>query len=837
MNIVTTLPQNRAFYVYLLKLTNTSTGQVYFKLGKADDIIKRYKDWKKDLMKVLSFYDKIISSNGWKIELVWSKHCWYVDGVYKYYMTSNSNKLTGNDSDDIFRKILVEYFNVTVYKINIYDTFLTDEGVNFNTNDVQEIKGILENAYTKWIEIIKERNVSSCDYFVRLDLHEIKKNQKIKKEFSEIRYDYQKKAVNWIYNKLSSGNNEDFLAIIPCGAGKTSISMDACVRISVENEYKPILLLAGLKSVFNAFDGDSEKFTYSGKEVLCYDLTHFHKSIGETNAKLGKVTLVYTTCQAGIKRGDDENDVDMDSKLSERLFRVLDDGVQFSTIITDEAHKIVFGGKMMTLYPEIRKYHINPLNIIHMSGTGFNSTRKMDFHNKIYNISEKEIRKAQGIKAVNRHMIVCRNMGFIPFFETHIAEGWNQILNGNIKVDMFKDVDSINCISTIKSGIEKPVIGAYLSSRDIVRKSFDYLASTYSYDDVLIISANGCNISNDGEKYGDVFVRNGKNNTIVKIKNSYNEVISEVNKFANQGKMVILLNVDRFVESWTIKEMNVQLILRNVGSPDTFGQAIARGTRTYVEQIGDITNVIKKDAYVFLYGDTFTKMVYELFFDKYNYRKHFNRHKDMNSAWDEAMNDLFGYGNTIYMDGKIYGYEENNLTDLRDVILRDSIRCNRSADSLISTMKRTFSDCFSKLYGMNIPIWKMVKPTAVSKKVNTVDGEGNHNNGYGNGQGSGNSSTGNLKNMTEEELFAKIKTFMYTLLAVRIAKYGFVTLDSGAFDYDTLVLEADEDPIEGKNNYYLEFDKQFTELFGSEITHFKMGIIDWVEGQYLSCMN
>ena len=836
MNNVAALPQNRAFYLYLLKLTNTTTGQVYFKLGKADDIIKRYKDWKKDLMKVLSFYDKMISSNGWKIELVWSKHCWYVDGVYKYYMTSNTNKLIGNDSDDIFRKILMEYFNVTVYNINIYNTFLTDEGVNFNTNDVQEIKSILENAYAKWIDIIKERNVSACDYFVRLDLREIKKNQKIKKEFSDIRYGYQMKAVNWIYDKLSSGNNEDFLAIIPCGAGKTSISMDACVKISVENEYRPILLLAGLKSVFNAFDGDSEKFTYSGKEVLCYDLTHFHKSIGETNAKLGKVTLVYTTCQAGIKRGGDENEVDMDSKLSERLFNVLDDGVQFSAIITDEAHKIVFGGKMMTLYPEIRAYHSNPLNIIHMSGTGFNTTRKMDFHDKIYVVKEEEIRKAQGEKAVNRHMIVCKNMGFIPFFETHIAEGWDQILNGNIKVDMFKDVDSINCISTIKSGIEKPVIGAYVSSVDVVRRSFDYLSSTYSYDDVLVISANGCNIGNDGKGYGDVFVRNGKNNTVVKIKNSYNEVISEVNKFANQGKMVILLNVDKFVESWTIKEMNVQLILRNVGSPDTFGQAIARGTRTYAEQIGDIPNVIKKDAYVFLYGDTFTKMVYELFFDKYNRRKHISKH-GQEDAWNGAMGELFGEGNTIYMDGKIYGYEENNLTNLRDVILRDSIRCNRSADSLISTMKRTFSDCFAKLYDMNIPIWKMVKSAPSTKKVNTVDGDGNQDNVPPSGPFESKCTCIDLNKLTEGELFAKIKTFMYTLLAVRIAKYGFVTLDSGAFDYDTLVLEAAEEPIEGGNNYYLDFDKQFSELFGSEITHFKMGIMDWVEGQYLSCMN
>ena len=78
---------------------------------------------------------------------------------------------------------------------------------------------------------------------------------------------------------------------------------------------------------------------------------------------------------------------------------------------------------------------------------------------------------------------------------------------------------------------------------------------------------------------------------------------------------------------------------------------------------------------------------------------------------------------------------------------------------------------------------------------------------------------------------------MYTLLVVRITKHGFETLDSGAFDYNLLVHEADEEPIEGKNNYYIEFDRQFSELFGDEITHFKNNIIDWVEGQYSPSVN
>lgn len=827
MNIVYTLPQNRNFYLYLLKFTNLTNGRVYYKLGKADNYLKRKKEWEKELMKILSFYDKMIVANGWRVELIWHKAGWCIIGNHKYYMTSNP-KLSGNDSDDIFRGILENYFGVKTYKIHIYDTFLTDEGVDFGALNEANIKLTLNGAYSKWLDIISEKDIDVCDSFVRIDLKKEKKLSEVQ-EFTTIQYEYQKDASNWIYEKLISstgfdGKGEDFLAIIPCGAGKTSISMSACTRISKENDYKPILLLAGLKSVFGAFITDSKKYTYNGVTVKCYSIESFTKDVEKENKEQGIVSLVYTTCQAGRKRGDEEEmDMEFDTKLSERLFNILDEGVEFSSIITDEAHKVVFGDKMVELYPAIRNYHKNPLNIIHMSGTGFNTTKKMNFDKKIYTVKDEEVRKCQGEAAVNRHMIVCRNTGFIPFFEEHIESGWDYILEGKINVNTFNDVDTINCISTIKSGIEKPVIGAYLSCIDIVKKSFDYLTSKYSYDDALIISANGCS------KLGkcDCFVRNDINGNIKKIstRNAYIEVVSEVSKFANNGKMVILLNVDKFVESWTIKEMNVQLLLRNVGSPDTFGQSIARGLRIYME----LNNVIKKDAYVFLYGDTFTKMTYELFFTKYNYRKYIGKHgKD--DAWENAMKDVFIKGNTIYMDGIVYGYEENNLNDLRSIILRDAIRCDRSADSLIRTMERTFYDAFSKLYNMNVSIYHTTKSGGTTK-INVVDGEGNSHSGNS-GKGSGSSTPNRFRNMSQEELYTNIKTFMYSLYVVRVSKHAFETLESGSFDYDTLVLEADENPFDGQNNYYLEFDKEFCQYFGDEVEHFKDVIMNWIEGMY-----
>jgi hypothetical protein len=818
---IDTLPQNRAFYLYLLKLTNIITNQVQFKLGKSDDYIKRKKDWENELIKIYSSYDEYITVGEYRIELVWHKECWYTsdDGKFKYYMTTNE-KLCGNDSDDIFRKILGEYFCVNTYDIYVNETFFSDEGVDFGKSDLLSIRNILESAYLKWIEIIKEKSgVSSCDYFVRLSLDDGKRKKKEKEEFTDIAHQYQKDTIEWIYAKLSIGFNKDFIIIIPCGGGKTSISTSACVKLSMDKGYKPTLVLAGLKSVFGAFKDDTGKFTYYGKDVECYDIKEFTKEIYDNNIKNKIPTIVYTTCQSGMKRGSDD-DIGYDEKLSERLKFVLDEDIRFSSVVTDEAHKTVFGEKMMNLYPLLRKYHKDGLNIIHMSGTGFNLMKKIEIkEDDLYEIDESVIREAQGDAAVNRHIIVCRNNGFIPYFKENVELGLDYILDGKISVDMFKDVDNINCISTIKSGIEKPVVCMYLPSIEIVRKCAEYLSKKYSYEDVLVISANGC--FGYGEKD---FTRNGMNDMIVKIKNPYNEVKSEITRAVNNKKMVILLNVDKFVESWTIKEMNVALVLSDVGSPDRIGQLIPRGSRTFVER----SNVVKKDSYVFLYGDTFTKMTYGLFFDRYNYLKGCGGDKEK-SAYSKAMGGVFWEYDKIYIDDVVYGYEENNLNYLRDLILYDAPR-RYSAESMISSIKRTFPDSFEKLLGIKVDIENTVKTKNSTIKTNVVDGEGNHRDRICDKDGECGDSSGK-RDVSEKELFEKIKTFMYSLLLARIQNHTGQTLESGLFDWDILVLEADENPVNGRNNYYMEFEKQLSELFGEEIEHFKKTIMNWIEGQ------
>lgn len=818
MNTLYTLPQRRRFYLYLFMIINKITGERYFKLGKADDIIGRFKQWKKELNRILSFGKESINVGDWSIKRIWHEQCWQYncEDDCCYYMTKYDS-LCGNDSDDIFRQMLYEYYGVLTKNINIDGHFFSDEGVDFGTNNIDSIKKICDSTYKKWTSLIKESNSYSCDRFVKVPQN-IELENKIRKEFSEIQYQYQKKSIDWIYNKLSTGNNDDFLSIIPCGGGKTSISLSACVRLSKENNYKPILLLAGLTSVFGAFDSDSKKFKYEDTIVECKDIKYVTKKFVEDNAKLKKVTLVYTTCQSSKKRCSDKENEEIDEKLSERLIETLNEGIRFSSIITDECHKIVFGEKMRKIYPEIRKYHDYPLNIIHLSGTGFKVLKDSNITtDKIHTVMNKDIRKSQGEKAVDSHIIVCKNNGFLDFFENNLKEGWNYILTNKIKIDKFKDVDSINCISTIKNGIEKPVIGAYLSSVKIVRESFKQLNSKYSYNDTLIISANGT------YNTSDTFIRNGENGSIVKIdkKNQIDTIKSEIKKAVNMKKMVILLNVDKFVESWTIPEMNVQLILRNISSPDTFGQSIARPLRTYTE----LKNVIKKDAYIFLYGSTFVEMSFKLFNIAYNKRKNIGKH-GKEEAWKNAMGDVYGEGTSIYIDGKIYGYEENNLNDLRDIINKECIKYDNTPDHLYSMISNINPEIFEKIdCEFKCPNYDDVTSIArknssqLRTKIKVVDGDGNsctHNtNKY-------NSVTSEKEKDTLIHFRECFNYFVYNLLAVKICKYPFEDVD-----YDILVLDIDSTRKETDLNW-LDIDSQLDKL-KDEKELIKQHIMNWIE--------
>ena len=366
-------------------------------------------------------------------------------------------------------------------------------------------------------------------------------------EFTDknIRYDYQEACFNWIFKNALEGKGEDFYIRIPCGGGKSSISMCGLVQISKLNDYRPILLLSGLNSVCGAFESDSDKFTYHGITVKVYNIDDFNLSIYEENRDKKIVSLVYTTCQSSVKTQKEENydvvdEVSFNNNevqiLSYKLMMLLDSGIRFSCGITDEAHKIVFGKKMREIFPLIRDYHKGMnINFFHMSGTGFSINDKF-LVNKKYEIDICDVLKAQGDAAVRRHMIVCENNNFLPYFYSNIKNGWDMLLDEECYiVNGLEDVDSIHCISTIKYGYVKPVIGAYLRSKKDVRRSFDYLNGKYSFEDVLIISANG------GGGKGDKFVRNDVGGKVCEIKNAYSEIKTRIRNAVDENKMVILL--------------------------------------------------------------------------------------------------------------------------------------------------------------------------------------------------------------------------------------------------------------------------------------------------------
>ena len=491
---------------------------------------------------------------------------------------------------------------------------------------------------------------------------------------------------------------------------------------------------------------------------------------------------------------------------------------------------------MKAVFPLIRFYHKDKgLNFFHMSGTGFSIDHKFS-KNKKYEIDFCEIQKEQGDAAVRRHFIVCENNMFLPYFYSNIKKGWDILLDEECDVDSnFKDVDSINCISSIKYGLVKPVIVAYLERQSDVRSSFDYLHKKYSFDNVLIISANGC------KNKCDKFVRNDVNGNICEIsnENAHTEVTSQVKQAVAENKMVILLNVNKFVESWTISEMNVQLILRNIKSPDTFGQAICRPSRIYVHE----KYVIKTDAFIFLYGDTFVTMSY-----KYDNIIRKNSDKKTTEPFS-FISDM----DAIYIRGNKYSYQERNLLDLRKMIDRRMTQLNIKADSLINNIIANKFPCFvDKLMKNNNVCFKKLTGIISNVHLDITDEKNDQNNNENEQTETGNvdivdnvdlneneqTETGNVDNNndlieTEDEKNAstqlkQLKTFLSKLQLEAITNCYL-----GSFDYDTLVKGVEEHMISDRNNF-TEYMKIISNSFECENDYalFKKIIENWLEEQY-----
>lgn len=821
------------FFLYVFKITHKRNGVIEYnyKIGKANEPFKRIEDWKNEIS------SKLVDV---EVEYIWTQSCVYNVGDYTYYMTKNE-RLTGNDADDIFRKIGKIHFGVDIYTLKtVNGETVTDECGDFKTTDNDVVINTLDEIFKKWKSLIDEYrsngDVDKSDIFVRYCHIDSKKE---KKDFLGVRYDYQRKCSELISDKLITGNNEDFFLKVDCGGGKTAIVLDASTKVSsYDNEYNPIIVLSGLNSVYGAFESDALKYTYGGHEVRVYSIDKFDKSILEENKKNRIISLVCATVQSSVKSDKCDDVIDENgfsnknaAKLSSSLEAILKSGVRFSFGVTDEAHKIVFGEKMSKVFELIRSYHTK-LNFIHMSGTGFSIQNNPLLLNNKYEIDPADIRKEQGAAAVNRHIIVNRNHMFLPYFYSNIEKGWDMLLDDECNIDSeFKDVDSIHCISTIKYKFVNPVIGAYLQNTCDVKKSFDYLNRKYSFKDVLIISANG-----GGDIKGDKFVRNDVNGKVCKItdKNAHSEIKTQIRMAVAANKMVILLNVNKFVESWTIKEMNVQLILRNISSPDMFGQIICRSTRIYKH----LDHVIKKNAFIFLYGDTFVTMAYEYnnLLKQNSIKKTANPIKFMNEE------------DVVYMDGLTY--TNGNLNDLDKIIRSEVMRLNRNADGFSSLLMRkypnAFKEFFKKIMERGEKFFKDTSTYGGSVIINAVDTQNTPtttpdtpNDGIPNTPTTTTTnfdvtetqSTQNEKIQTnkkeekEKKQLAQIKTFITNLQIEGLTSYYIDCIDG--LKYDSLVNSMKENAAKG--NKVAEYEHMLSECFGDNYEEFKIDIESWLE--------
>jgi hypothetical protein len=268
--------------------------------------------------------------------------------------------------------------------------------------------------------------------------------------------------------------------------------------------------------------------------------------------------------------------------------------------------------------------------------------------------------------------------------------------------------------------------------------------------------------------------------------------------------------------------MNVQLILRNIKSPDTFGQAICRPSRIYVHE----KYVIKTDAFIFLYGDTFVTMSYE-----------YNNLLKQNSIKKTTKPIKFLCdGDVVYMDGVTYTH--GNLNELDKLIRCEVMRLNRTADGFSSLLMRKYPNAFKEIIERGDKFFKNTVTYGGSSIIKAVDTQNIPPTQNGdvpvtqstpptqNGDVPVTQSTQNeiaqINKNEEKKQLAQIKTFITNLQIEVITSYYMDSLK-----YDNLVNCMKENAA--KDNKVTECERMLSECFGDNYEEFKRDVESWLE--------
>lgn len=811
-NNIEVSPEHIHWFNYVLKIWNTSTNEVFYKDGKANKVGVRESQWNTKLDKINNLSSTKYVDGKWVLEVIWTRECTYYDEKNNcvYFMTRNkSGELFGNDSDDIVRELLHTH-RYTIgenrqYSIYLDGEFFSDEGVLFKegTTD-EEIINMCNKTIDDWISGLGKDSIA---YKVTLD----KSKTKVC-DFDAIAYAYQKKISEDIIKKFNTCINESIEVKAIMGSGKTHIANNIMCHISKNNDYNPVLLISGIKKVGDTFREHCE-YTYNGgQKIHHYNITDM--SVSQILDELKKdrenhiVPQFFLTCQSTRVRKNRET-TDEEKVLTKIIFELLKNGVRFCVIITDEAHKHIFGSKTVDIYDSIRKFHTDGgLNIIHFTGTGFSLIDKINPTN-LLEIDENDVEKEQhhigeefGGSDVNLHYIVSNSPKMLEYIDID-KKACIRYLMGKGEESLFNDTDNINTISPFRNGFNTPCVALWMEGIQGVKDMADAILDFCSeesktnpkYSDYLVITANGYN----GSSVND-YAWATKDSGFKVISPDF--VTGLVNKYHLNGHPVFLVNYNKFSECWTLLPLNIEFILRNVDSADTAFQLFHRCKRPYVtrDEDGNVISVNKKDAFVFTFGETFYNVVHKAF----AIRCYRNKVKGKNGKQDDyknAMSHIFSKTSYIHIDGITYSHK--NINDLRDYVEDKYLEREKSVIGFVSTLVTELPSLlgeFNNLLKENPDL-----KDYMSKLVG--------NNSQRRGEGSGTSKKKSKKSESIEDICEHecvknyLVTFIEHLKHYKLTRY---TIFDDMVSYDNLVDNGLlKDPI---SNHDIDFVKQLNNL-------------------------